>query len=129
LRADDVILSVEGRLTREMNDLASALQGRAPGARISLTLMRDQEERTVAVTLGRRPPTTDGPALISPQTGPAPNIPNAASAQRPLTDLLSDPSRPPAVRGESARLDLLERRMAELERRLAELERLLSRGP
>src|SRR5688572_23882371 len=46
LLADDVILSAQGRLTRQMNDLATVIQGTAPGERISLAVMRGQEQRT-----------------------------------------------------------------------------------
>jgi hypothetical protein len=47
---------------------------------------------------------------------------------RPLPDLDLDPPGQPS-RDPQARIDLLERRVAELERRLAELERLLRRSP
>ena len=131
MRTDDVILGAGGRLTREMNDLATVLQGRAPGEQISFDVMRGQEPRTVAITLGRRQQTEDGPALIPPQAQ-AGDRPAAVAAGRPPgppAPETIDPSRPATPRSEAARLDLLERRMAELERRLAELERLLTGRP
>ncbi len=126
LRTDDLILSVDGRLTRSMNDLAAALQGRSAGDRLSLAVMRGQEERTIPVTLGRRTP-ADGPALIAPQDNNPLENP-AVDRPAPAPDRVPPPASG-TVRGDTARLDLLERRMAELERRLAELERLLSRRP
>jgi hypothetical protein len=115
-----------------MNDLATALQGRSPGERVSLTVMRGQQERSVAVVLGRRPQTADGPTLIPPRGGqstPANVPPETVTRRPPPPGEAIDPGRPAEPRTEQARLDLLERRLAELERRLAELERLLSRRP
>ena len=132
LREGDLILSVDGRLTRQMNDLSAALQGRAPGERITLAIMRGEEQRTIVVTLGRRAAVTEGPALIAPQA-------NDNTARRPLAPPtpgepveLPRPAEAPRddqARNDQARIDLLERRVAELERRLAELQRLLDRRP
>lgn len=126
IHVGDLILSVDGRLTRQMNDLASALQGRGPGDRITLAVMRGEEQRTISVTLGRRAAVTDGPALIAPQANDTTTRrPVAPPAAEPL-----DPGRaPPAAPNDQTRIDLLERRVAELERRLAEMERLLNRRP
>jgi membrane-associated protease RseP (regulator of RpoE activity) len=124
LREGDLILSVDGRLTRQMNDLATALQGRAPGERVTLAVMRGEEQRTVMVTLGRRAAVTDGPALIAPQAADT-------TVRRPPTpgEPVELPRPAETPRSDQARIDLLERRVAELERRLAELQRLLDRRP
>jgi hypothetical protein len=133
VQVDDLILSAEGRLTRQMNDLAATLQGRAPGERVSLAVMRRQQEQTIVVTLGRRPQAAEGPALIAPRSGQAPLGPLPETRARPpLAPPAAEavgPARGADSRTDQARLDLLERRLAELERRLAELERLLTRRP
>lgn len=133
VRTEDVILSIDGRLTRDMNTLAAALQGRLPGDRLTVALLRGQEERTVTVMLGRRTPTSEGPMLIPPQTSSGPQANPVAVASPPppgppVPEVVA-PARNSNPGGESSRIDLLERRVAELERRLAELERLLSRRP
>src|SRR5262249_47036836 len=136
---DDLIVSADGRITRQMNDLAGILQGRAPGDRVTLTVLRNQQDRTVNVVLGRRPQTTEGPALIPPRTAQAPAV-NSAAAKPPAETTARRPPPPPQpeainpgrtaeAKSDQSRIDLLERRIAELERRLSELERLLSRRP
>lgn len=131
LQADDVILSVDGRLTRQMDDLAAALEGRSPGDRITLAILRGQQQREVPLTLGRRSATTEGPALLPPPGGlPSGDSAREAAAQRPVTPVEPLASPPQAdSRTLEGRIDLLERRVAELERRLAELERLLRNRP
>ena len=47
----DVVTAVDGQKVASMIDLAAAVRTKAPGEEISLTLVRNGKERTVAVTL------------------------------------------------------------------------------
>jgi S1-C subfamily serine protease len=55
LRADDVIVEVEGEAVRSMEELIVAIRNSEVGASVSLTYIRAGEERTVEVTLIERP--------------------------------------------------------------------------
>ena len=57
LASRDVVVAVDGRPVKSMGELVVALRGRAPGQTITLEVVRDQRHRTMAVTLGERPPT------------------------------------------------------------------------
>jgi len=52
ITADDVVTAVDDRKVSSMIDLAAAVRTNVPGDEVSLTLLRDGEERTVEVTLG-----------------------------------------------------------------------------
>lgn len=56
LREGDVIVSVAGEDIGSAEDLGDALDGRGPGDRVELEVVRDDDTRTVEVRLGRRPP-------------------------------------------------------------------------
>ncbi|WCB97028.1 hypothetical protein DSM104299_05799 [Baekduia alba] len=51
----DVVTKIDGADVREDADLARSLDGKAPGGKVRLTLVRDGEARDVTVTLGTRP--------------------------------------------------------------------------
>ena len=55
IRAGDVIAAVGGERVREPDDVAAAIQDRAPGDRVEVELRRDGEARTVTVELAARP--------------------------------------------------------------------------
>jgi putative serine protease PepD len=50
--AADVVTAVDGRKVSSMIDLAAAVRTKQPGDQVSLTVVRDGDERTVEVTLG-----------------------------------------------------------------------------
>jgi serine protease Do len=75
----DVIASVNGEIVKDDHDLSRRMVGLAPGTAISLGIVHDAEEKTVAVTLGD-PPTAKAPA---------PPHPREARAVHP-SDLESD---------------------------------------
>ncbi len=52
IAADDVVTAVDGRKVSSMIDLAAAVRTKQPGDQVSLTVVRDGDERTVEVTLG-----------------------------------------------------------------------------
>ena len=52
LRRGDVITSVDGEPLDGMADLVAAIRSRQPGDSLALTIVRDDEEQTVEVTLG-----------------------------------------------------------------------------
>lgn len=56
LEEGDVIVSVAGREIDSAEELGDALDGRGPGDRVELEVVRDDDTRTVEVRLGERPP-------------------------------------------------------------------------
>ncbi|MEW6582996.1 MAG: trypsin-like peptidase domain-containing protein, partial [Actinomycetota bacterium] len=54
-RGGDLIVAIDGRAARGMDDVTAAISSRAVGERLTLTLLRDGKERTVRVTLEDRP--------------------------------------------------------------------------
>jgi putative serine protease PepD len=59
LEAQDVVTEVNGNPVRTGDDLRAAIDARKPGAKITLTIERSGDERTVQVTLGERPASTE----------------------------------------------------------------------
>jgi putative serine protease PepD len=51
----DVIVQVEGRGVTEPDDVAQAIEGKRPGDRVTVTVLRDGDEREIEVTLAERP--------------------------------------------------------------------------
>jgi putative serine protease PepD len=51
----DVIVGVEGRGVTEPDDVAEAIEGKRPGDRVTVRVLRDGREEEIDVTLGRRP--------------------------------------------------------------------------
>jgi membrane-associated protease RseP (regulator of RpoE activity) len=71
LRADDLILEVDGRKLADAGEMVSRMSRARAGDRVSLTIWRDGERRTLPATLGERPP-----AMNRIQTwNVAPNLP------------------------------------------------------
>jgi S1-C subfamily serine protease len=56
----DVILQVEGQDIVTPNDLARLIASKKPGAKVTVTILRDGEKRQVEVTLGKRPDSVGG---------------------------------------------------------------------
>jgi S1-C subfamily serine protease len=48
----DVIVAIDDQPVDEIEDYFAALEGREPGDEVSLTILRDQQQRSLAVTLG-----------------------------------------------------------------------------
>jgi S1-C subfamily serine protease len=55
LQSGDIITAVNGQSVSTSDDLASATLSRAPGTRVTLTVVRGSSERSITVTLGERP--------------------------------------------------------------------------
>ena len=55
LQSEDIIRSVDGQRTMRVEDLQNAIQYRAPGETVQLTILRNGQEMTVELTLGTRP--------------------------------------------------------------------------
>jgi putative serine protease PepD len=55
LEAGDVVTAVDGERVDDPDDVAAAIDDRSPGDRVTVTVSRGGAERTVEVTLGRRP--------------------------------------------------------------------------
>ncbi len=60
----DVIVGVEGRAVTEPDDVAQAIEGKRPGDRVTVRVLRDGQERDIAVTLGRRPAQVTTPQRV-----------------------------------------------------------------
>ena len=52
LAADDVVVGVAGRKVGSMTDLVAVITTTQPGDKVSLTVLRNGQERTLEVTLG-----------------------------------------------------------------------------
>jgi len=55
LQSEDIIRRVDGQRTKRVEDLQNAIQYRAPGETVQLTILRDGEQMTVEMALGTRP--------------------------------------------------------------------------
>ncbi len=54
IRLGDLIVAIDGKPIQNNNDLYKALDGRAPGDKVKVTLERDRKRDTVSVTLSAR---------------------------------------------------------------------------
>ncbi|MEX0678429.1 MAG: PDZ domain-containing protein [Pirellulales bacterium] len=61
LRKGDLITTIGGRPIRAMDDMAGALEGKAAGAKLSMTVTREGAQQEYTVTLGRRPDAPPAP--------------------------------------------------------------------
>ena len=142
LKVGDLIIRVDEQATRRMADLAPLLERSLAGDALTFTVLRGRDEQELVVTLGRRPPPAErkfeafGPVKQQGQPQQQQELP-PPDGNGPPPRVDRSPEQPPLARApaaiprddDKARIDLLERRVAELERRLAELERLLERRP
>ena len=55
----DIITKVDGKAVNTSDDLASAVEGKKPGDKVKLTYRRGGSEKTVTVSLGKRPASLD----------------------------------------------------------------------
>lgn len=55
LKMDDVILSYDGKRTKEANELTAMVTRTAPGSKINLKVWRDRKEITIPVTIEKQP--------------------------------------------------------------------------
>lgn len=53
LKEKDILLSIDGKVLEKMCDLRCYIYEKKPGDKVSLQVLRNQQERTVEVTLGR----------------------------------------------------------------------------
>jgi membrane-associated protease RseP (regulator of RpoE activity) len=133
LRMGDVLLELERRPLRTLDDLGSVLQFRAAGESVNLTFEREGERHVVTARLAARPPATReiAPAELGApdeNVAPAPKKPEieGESLPPPVEDVVPFP-KPPAVSSSPRdELEALRRESAELRRRLEELERRLA---
>lgn len=57
----DIIIAIDGRSTQNTRELTCLIQGKRPGDRVSVTIMRGGKERSMTATLGAWPPSMDFP--------------------------------------------------------------------
>jgi serine protease Do len=55
LKPDDVVVGVDGRVVEDNSDLSQYIASKSPGTTVRLQVLRDGQERQVAVTLGTFP--------------------------------------------------------------------------
>ncbi len=60
LQVGDVITGINGQTVNSNGDLAGALLNDAPGAQVTLTILRGTSQRTITLTLGERPVSSQG---------------------------------------------------------------------
>ena len=58
LKADDVVVGVDGRAIEDNGDLSRYIASKAPGTTVNLRVLRGSAEQTIAVTLGTFPDET-----------------------------------------------------------------------
>ncbi len=59
LKPGDIVIGVDGRQVEDNNDLSRYIASKAPGSTVQLRIVREGEERTIAVTLGTFPDSPD----------------------------------------------------------------------
>lgn len=60
IREGDVVVGIDGRPVKDINDLIGAVSGAGAGTRIKIKVRRGNEERVIAVRLGERPDALGG---------------------------------------------------------------------
>lgn len=110
LKADDIIVAIDGKPCRTLNDLDKALETGAVGTKLVMTVQRQGKEEKKTITLGTRPaegetpdnpgeaPPTDAPAADPPL--PAPGLPGRGASPVPEIPGAARPASP-AIRGVS----------------------------
>ena len=54
IQAGDVVVAFDGEPVTDLRGYSALLKARAPGDRVTVTVLRDGAERTVSTTLGER---------------------------------------------------------------------------
>jgi serine protease Do len=76
----DVILEVSGQKVDSGEDFLEAIGGKAPGTKVSLTLLRNGAKQTITATLGSRPPNLPTTGMMIPPIPPGPLSPDDIQA-------------------------------------------------
>lgn len=71
IQAGDVITAVDGNPIRDSRELAKRIGAMAPGATVTLSVLRKGEEKTVSLTLGELPTTREARATPAEQSEPS----------------------------------------------------------
>jgi membrane-associated protease RseP (regulator of RpoE activity) len=105
LRAGDIIVEIDGKPCRNLDDLDAILAKGTVGTKLTMKVQRLGKVETKVITLGRKPieadPVEASPATdrLSPPPGLRPAPPTLAPAADPLASPLEDPAgRPPTLR-------------------------------
>jgi membrane-associated protease RseP (regulator of RpoE activity) len=77
LHAGDVITQVDSEKVAGANDLVAYVGGKDPGTQVTLHVMRDKEEKTIAVRLAEAPPASGEPSADR-----NPSIPSGRGMER-----------------------------------------------
>ncbi len=120
LRVGDVLVEMERRPLRTLDDMGDILRFRAAGQSVALTFDREGVRHVVTARLTGRPVATKEPA---PGEEPAPIIEEILP---PPAEDAPSPAAPPASASPREEIESLVREAAELRRRLETLERRLT---
>ena len=66
IKAEDVIIAVDGKPVKDARDLAKKIGAMTPGTKVDLTIVRNGSERKVAMTLGTMPKNLEANANATP---------------------------------------------------------------
>jgi S1-C subfamily serine protease len=59
LKEGDIIVKIQDKPIKEFNDIVEVMQKTKPGDKVSVTVKRDDKEKTFTVTLGKKPKDDD----------------------------------------------------------------------
>jgi len=78
LQPDDVIVALNGKPVTTVQDLRNTIAATAPGAEVTMRVVRDGKEQDVAVTIGEQP---DDLSVVASGGKPAPGAPGQNTAE------------------------------------------------
>lgn len=88
LQKDDIILAVNGQKLRTSNQLSVYIGNLMPGSTVNLLINRDEQEKTISVTLGERPTDFGAATPDAEQSEEASELGgNAANQRKEFADL------------------------------------------
>jgi membrane-associated protease RseP (regulator of RpoE activity) len=95
LKIGDLVTAINGKPVRQMTDVSPLMKNATAGSKLGITVVRDGETRTMAVTLGRRPndPKLPPPPPAGEKVPPPPPAADQPPA-KPRPDIGGPPPRP-----------------------------------
>jgi hypothetical protein len=103
VQAGDLIVGIDGREIRALDDVAQALDGKHEGDKLAITVARNAERRQQSVTLGRRSPAgqppTEQPPQSAPASAPVEDLPAPGPSPQPAAPPAAAPAATPSAAG------------------------------
>lgn len=81
LREDDVVTAVEQRTIDENTSITDVIKDKKPGDHVQMTILRDGNQQTIDITLGRLPAGLIGPRSSNPFDGVGRDVTRIVSGQ------------------------------------------------